>query len=210
MTNNYEDGPCDPSRMQVIANLPPMDEQITIQRFPPGTQLTAKILSMFRNDVLLGGWVGLHQPHCAESSLIGVLLPGDRISTVLGSRLCSAVALTPVSVASDEANNEGTREIQHLVRQCVRTCHFSALDRIEDFFLETYERLEAVELASRWTFEFPLHQATLGNILGLSTAHVNRVIKQLQAEARIQIIGRTVTLLKHATIGVLAKHTYIV
>lgn len=201
MTDRYQRNPYDPTQMQVIANLVRLDEQNTIQRFPAGAQLTTKTLSMLGNDILLSGWVGLGQPHWAENHLIGVLLPGDKVGAVLRSQLCSAVALTPVHLASEETDTDEMHEIQHLVRQCVRACHFSALDRIEDFFLESYQRLETVGLASDWTFEFPLPQATLGNILGLSTAHVNRAIKQLQAEARIQIIGRSVTLLKHSSIA---------
>jgi CRP-like cAMP-binding protein len=159
-----------------------------------GAHLTTTTL--IRDDVVLNGWVGLGKLGSSGDSLIGVLLPGDRIGAVLDGRLCTGLALTPVSLTSEEDGAYAPLGVQHLVRQCFRTCHFGAADRVEDFFLETYERLEAVGLASNWTFDLPLPQATLGNILGLSTAHVNRVIKQLQSQSRIEIFGRSITLLE--------------
>jgi len=187
------------ARAGIVPSSTPSDEQTEVRTFQAGAQLTTR--SLLLDDVLLSGWVGLGGPDCDDGGLIGILLPGDRIGTVLDNRLCSAIALTAIGVTSNDAPKEGMPEVQHLVRQCIRTCHFSALDRIEDFFRETYRRLEAVELASNGTFECPLPQATLGNLLGLSTAHVNRTIKQLQAQARIQIEGRVITLLRDAEIG---------
>ena len=186
---------------QAIDTAAQLDERNKIQKFPAGTHFTAETLSTLGRDVLLAGWVGLAQPGSAESTLIGVLLPGDRIGTVLDPRLCTAIALTPISLTSEDINSNAMREINHLIRQCARMCHLNALDRVEDFFLESYERLESVELASGRIFEFPLPQAILGNILGLSAAHVNRVIKQLQVLSRIKMVGRMVTLLDHANIA---------
>src|SRR4029079_3840509 len=103
-----------------------------------------------------------------------VLLPGDRIGAILDGRLCSGVALTPVSLITAWDNTGEPLEFRPLVRQCIRTCHFGASERIEDFFRESYERLEAVELAWDWTFDLTLSQAARGNILRLRTAHVKR------------------------------------
>jgi len=192
MTDNYRGGVCDPIDSQEVDRPAPQDPPEAIRHFPAGAYLTTAILNC--DDIVLSGWVGLGKPGFPGDSLIGVLLPGDRIGAILDGRLCSGVALTPVSLITEWDNTGEPLEFRHLVRQCIRTCHFGASERIEDFFRETYERLEAVELAWDWTFDFPLSQATLGNILGLSTAHVNRVIKQLQVEGRIQILGRTVTL----------------
>jgi len=164
-----------------------------IRHFPAGALLEMRVLSC--EDVLLSGWAGLSRPHPSNDNLIGVLLPGDRLGPVLDGHLCRLVALTPVSLAPDTDIDDWPRELRHLIRQCIRTCHFSAADRMEDFLQETYERLEAVELAYDGVFDLPLSQATLGNVLGLSTGHVNRVIKQLEAEDRIQVAGRSVTLM---------------
>jgi len=205
MTESYRDNPRD--QLAEIGDPTHLDGQNAIRKFPPGAYLTTKTLH--HDDILLAGWVGLGRARGAASSLIGVLLPGDRIGAILDGRLCTATSLTPVSVAPDGATTDGMREIRHLIRQCVRTCHLGASDRIGDFFLETYQRLEAEGLASHWTFALPLSQATLGNVLGLSTAHVNRVIKQLQAERRIKIAGREITLLDAAGIAVMGMNTSI-
>jgi CRP-like cAMP-binding protein len=180
----------------------PQDDLEAVRHFQPGILLDTKNLT--RDDVLLSGWVGLARGHSCGDELIGVLLPGDRLGGVLEERLCCAVALTDIALATEKDGTDPGREHQHLIRQCIRTCHYAALDRVEDFFVETYERLEAVELACDWTFDFPLSQATLANILGLSTAHVNRVIKQLQAEYRIEIAGRSVTLLNRRSANALS------
>ena len=172
--------------------LSPKGRDSNIRHFPAGTVLNSDVL--IYADVLLSGWAGMLGPHSATGNLIGVLLPGDRFAPVLDNLLCQAVALTPVSVILEEDNTNWPRELQHLIRQCVRTCHFSAAERVEDFFAETYERLSAVELADNGRFDLPLSQATLGNILGLSAGHVNRSIKQLEAEDRLHVAGRTVTL----------------
>lgn len=168
-------------------------ETVAIRHFPAGTPLKTDNLACA--DVLLSGWAGLGRSQFSADNLIGVLLPGDRFAPVLDGLLCHAVALTPVSVILEEDDTYRPKEFRHLIRQCVRTCHFSAADRVEDFLVETYERLEAVELADDGSFDLPLSQATLGNVLGLSAGHVNRVIKQLEAEERIHVAGRTVTLL---------------
>jgi len=185
----------------------PVNTHMEVRTFAAGVQLTTKTL--LPDDVLLSGWLGLGRPDCKGQNLIGVLLPGDRIGTVLDIRLCSVVTLTSVSVISGESSEEGIDQGHHLVRQCVRTCHFSALDRIEDFFLETYRRLEAVGLASNWTFGCPLSQAVLGNLLGLSTAHVNRTLKQLQIEGRVLIDGQGITLLRDIDASLSATNTSV-
>src|SRR5436305_1706024 len=112
-------------------SIPLNKHMMEVRTFPAGVQLTTKALML--DDVLLSGWLGLGGPDCEGQELIGVLLPGDRIGPVLDGPFCSVVTLTPVGVISGEPSEEGIHEVQHLVRQCIRTCHFCALDRIEDF-----------------------------------------------------------------------------
>jgi CRP-like cAMP-binding protein len=68
----------------------------------------------------------------------------------------------------------------------------SALEHAAHLFCEMYLRLRAVGLTEDYSFKFPLTQAELGDTLGLSTVHVNRVIQELRAEGLITWRGETV------------------
>ena len=51
---------------------------------------------------------------------------------------------------------------------------------------ETYCRLSIVGLARDLTFEFPLTQAHLADIMGLSVVHVNRTLQRLRGDDLIE------------------------
>jgi len=70
----------------------------------------------------------------------------------------------------------------------------SALEHAAHLFCEVFLRLQAVALTEDYSFKFPLTQAELGDTLGLSTVHVNRVIQELRAEGLIAWRGETVTI----------------
>ena len=53
---------------------------------------------------------------------------------------------------------------------------------------------KAVHLATSKTFELPISQGVIGDVLGLSGPHVNRVLRQLRMDGLVTIDGRTVTL----------------
>lgn len=50
------------------------------------------------------------------------------------------------------------------------------------FLLETFYRLKKVQHVELTTFEFPVSQRLLGNILGLSPMHINRILKALELD----------------------------
>ena len=63
----------------------------------------------------------------------------------------------------------------------------SADARMAHLLLELHRRLEAVGRSREWEFELPVTQADLGDCLGLSTVHVNRVLQQLRKEDLIEV-----------------------
>jgi CRP-like cAMP-binding protein len=63
----------------------------------------------------------------------------------------------------------------------------SALERIGHFVLELLLRLQAAGLADERSFDLPLSQEVIGDALGLSSAYVNRVLRQL-ADERLVVI----------------------
>jgi CRP-like cAMP-binding protein len=60
-----------------------------------------------------------------------------------------------------------------------------ALNQLAHLVCELFLRLQAVGLAQDMSFELPLTQAELGDVLGLSTVHVNRVIQQLRTDGLV-------------------------
>jgi CRP-like cAMP-binding protein len=70
----------------------------------------------------------------------------------------------------------------------------SPLDRIAHFVLEMHARLRAAGYAEDRSFELPLSQEIIGDLLGLSAPHVNRMLHQLKAERLISINRHRVTI----------------
>jgi CRP-like cAMP-binding protein len=61
----------------------------------------------------------------------------------------------------------------------------SALEHAAHLLCEMFLRLRAVGLTEDDSFKLPLTQAELGDTLGLSTVHVNRVVQELRAQGLI-------------------------
>ncbi len=57
----------------------------------------------------------------------------------------------------------------------------TALANMAHLLCELYLRLQAVLAADAMTFQLPLTQSVLADVLGLSTVHVNRVVAELRA-----------------------------
>ena len=60
---------------------------------------------------------------------------------------------------------------------------------------ELYVRLQAVGLTNGDAYEFPLTQAELGDALGISTVHANRILQELRGEGLITLQNGSVTVL---------------
>lgn len=70
----------------------------------------------------------------------------------------------------------------------------SAHQRIAHLLCELYLRFKAVGLATNGSFGMPLTQAELGDALGLSAVHVNRVLQDLRRNGLITLAGRSVAI----------------
>ena len=69
-----------------------------------------------------------------------------------------------------------------------------ALNQIAHLLCELFLRLQTVGLTQDMSFELPLTQAELGDVLGLSSVHVNRIIKELRAQELATWRGEIVTI----------------
>jgi CRP-like cAMP-binding protein len=71
----------------------------------------------------------------------------------------------------------------------------AALERTAHLFCELFKRLEAVGKTQDLSFRLPLTQAELGDALGLSLVHVNRVVQALRNDGLVTWEGRVLTIL---------------
>ena len=72
----------------------------------------------------------------------------------------------------------------------------SALGHFAHLICELFLRLQAVQRTEGYSFQLPVTQAELGDTLGISTVHVNRVVQELRMERLITWQGETVTILE--------------
>jgi len=70
----------------------------------------------------------------------------------------------------------------------------SGTSRMAHLILEVYIRQKAIGAAEGGSFHFPMTQALLGEAIGMSTVHVNRILQELRAEGIIQIGHGEVTI----------------
>lgn len=69
-----------------------------------------------------------------------------------------------------------------------------AYSRVAHLFCEMLVRLRAVGLAEEHACDLPITQSELADAFGLTTVHVNRVLKQMRAEGLIEIKGTRLTI----------------
>lgn len=77
--------------------------------------------------------------------------------------------------------------------------------RVAHFLCETELRLRAVELSDGHCFELPLTQPDLAEVCGLTSIHVNRVLRDLRERGLCTIRGGTVTIHDPAGLGRLGE-----
>jgi CRP-like cAMP-binding protein len=69
-----------------------------------------------------------------------------------------------------------------------------AFERIAHLFCELYLKLEAVGLAGEHRCPLPITQVDLGDALGLSNVHVNRVLQEMRGKGLITLRGSTLVI----------------
>jgi CRP-like cAMP-binding protein len=79
------------------------------------------------------------------------------------------------------------------------------LERLAHFLLEMLTRLQAVRSASEDSFHMPLSQEGIGDVVGLSAPHVNRMLAELKRDGLINIVGNKVTILDRAALQILGE-----
>lgn len=104
------------------------------------------------------------------------------------------------------AAHEAAVYAEHIVDLGRRT----PIERLARFLLEIHARLLEVGRAEAASFELPISQEVIADVLGLSVAHLNRMMQQLRAEELITSRGRSVELSDLAGLQNLAQYQPLV
>jgi CRP-like cAMP-binding protein len=99
-----------------------------------------------------------------------------------------------------------SRDEVMIVEHLVSVGRRNAIERTAHFFLELFDRLKLVGLTSQDEFACPLNQYALADALGLSTIHVNRVLRQLREQKLMTFQGHKVVLDDPAALKALAGY----
>ena len=70
----------------------------------------------------------------------------------------------------------------------------SAIERVAHFLLELLTRFQIIGLADDRSFRMPLTQELIGDVLGLTSVHVSRTLRQLRADGLILVQDHQVTI----------------
>lgn len=220
-------------RLRGLAALAPHETELVLSlaEYPKthsaGTSICPQEDGSPHPRLIVGGWAG--RPRIlpdGRRQMLGLLLPGD----VMGDRgerrplaLNPVVALTPVRTISAVRLFQAVRnqpgdypgiaraltlidrgEEMALLDHVVRLGCQSALQRMAHLLLELHHRLSAIGFVHHGTFPMPLTQDTLGELLGLSLVHVNRIVSQLRRDRLVTMRGGVVTIADFPRLALLA------
>lgn len=165
---------------------------------------------------LLAGWAASSVIlRDGQRQVIKVHLPGDMLgfpSLVLSSAGETLEAITDVSLCPIPNAAIG-RLIEHnprltaalllntqkervaLMQALTWIGSASALARMAAFLLDLHDRLDSAGLVIDGTFNFPLTQQFIGDLLGLTAVHVNRTLKRLDATGYVDRKKGQITIL---------------
>jgi hypothetical protein len=83
-----------------------------------------------------------------------------------------------------------------MLEQMIRLGSLTAYERVAHLLLELQHRLEIVGQGDAQRFPLPLTQEMLGELLGISIVHINRILKQLRREGLIELRSGVAVLLQ--------------
>lgn len=81
----------------------------------------------------------------------------------------------------------------------------NAHGRLAHLFCELYVRLSAVGLNDGDTIPMPLRQSDLADVLGLTSIHVNRTMRELRAENSVRLAQRRLKIQDWPTLRAVAE-----
>ena len=186
-----------------------------LQYFPAGRTIVRSGTTLSASTLLVDGIVCRYKDLSdGQRQIMELHIAGDFVDLhgFLLKRLDHNVgAMSPVTIASvpHDALREITETHPHLGRmlwfstlldasihreKILSIGRRSALARIAHMFCELLVRLRIVGLASESGYALPLTQADLADATGLTSVHVNRMLKKLRDDNLLTFRGGTVTI----------------
>jgi CRP/FNR family transcriptional regulator len=165
----------------------------------------------------------------ARRAIVDVYVPGDVIGldAALNTRRVQDVsALSAVTIEAILIQNELiklmadrptalyivwllSKRQRRMSRFLVAISSLDARGRLAMMLLDFYLRLRRQKLISGLTYHLPLTQVQIGNYLGLTVVHVNRVLRSLRAERIASLEKHCVTILDLERLAILAEKVSI-
>lgn len=176
----------------------------------PGDELIVEGEPISRVFIVTEGWAIRHRDLSdGRRQIVNFVLPGDFVgvqSLLFAQSDHSVSALTKVKAAHFEPDRIielfarfprlaaalswcTTREESIIAERVASIGRRSAYERMAHLFLELLYRLRTVRAAAGKTFEMPVTQEVLADVLGLSIVHVNRTLRRLRQERLIEMDG---------------------
>ncbi|MHB8287118.1 MAG: Crp/Fnr family transcriptional regulator, partial [Caulobacteraceae bacterium] len=138
-----------------------------------------------------------------REQITSLILPGDLLTAPSPFEHNNIIALTPMTTAKpadwyrrsvDHIEQRFERDkLRHLdiqgslmFNQLVRLGKLNARERLANFLMEIYTRSAPIGLAARERFTLPMSQASIANVIGVSTVQVSRSFTSLRDEELIQ------------------------
>ena len=163
--------------------------------------------------------------HSGKRQIVNVIVPGDIIGfpacfyedAVFSVAALGDMSLHPVPLDSftDLCLNRpniatalvwfAAREAAIYAEHVIDAGRREPLERLAHFLLEMLTRLQAVGCASERTFEMPLSQEGIGDVVGLSGPHVNRMLGELRSQGLVAVSGHRFTVVDMAALQILAE-----
>ncbi|MFC3217636.1 Crp/Fnr family transcriptional regulator [Tianweitania populi] len=189
---------------------------MNVDKFDPQNDVTMEGDKPKSIKLVLEGWACRYKLlENGKRQIISLFLPGDMCEpymTLPQFMDHSLGTLTPVTVArvSPEVIKAVARERPQIEKalwwdlllamamgreSIVTLGRRSASERLGHLFCELHVRLDKVGLVDGLGYEMPLTQSNLGDLLGMSTVHVNRSLQELRAAGLVTMHGRRVTIL---------------
>jgi CRP-like cAMP-binding protein len=120
---------------------------------------------------------------CAKGATV-LEVPHDRIRSIAAEHPGVAEALWRDCIADESI----------LSKWVVNVGHKEALPRLAHFLCEMAVRYERIGRGSKKSFPLPITQVDLGEAIGLTSVHVNRMIRDLRMQSVVEIHGGIVTI----------------
>jgi len=176
--------------------------------FEPNAEIQSEGESPQHIHILRHGWAVRYKLLSdGRRQILNFALPGDCIgitANLFQAADHSVAALTTVTSDNFPSKNllslcqahprvalafnwATAREQTILAAHTVRLGRRSAAEAMGHLFLELLKRLQLVGLANKHSYELPITQEILADLLGLSIVHVNRTLRRLRQRGLIEL-----------------------